>query len=67
MYRYYMCPSGLIMPDELPPKWGLLYVTPTKVLIKVKAERQDKYSHRAEIAMLVSALRPVSKNGVVNA
>jgi len=61
IYRYYMCPSGLIMPDELPPKWGLLYVTPTKVLIKVKAERQDEYSHRAEIAMLVSAVAQYQK------
>lgn len=61
MYRYYMCPSGLIMPDKLPPKWGLLYVTPTKVLIKVKAERQDEYSHRAEIAMLVSAVAQYQK------
>lgn len=25
-WRFYMCPEGLIKPDELPPKWGLLYV-----------------------------------------
>jgi hypothetical protein len=25
-WRYYMCPEGLISPDELPEKWGLLYV-----------------------------------------
>ena len=42
IYRYYMCPSGLIMPDELPPKWGLLYITPTKVRNIVKAERQGQ-------------------------
>ena len=27
-WRYYMCPEGLIKPDELPKNWGLLYVTP---------------------------------------
>lgn len=26
IYRYYACPAGLIKPDELPPKWGLIYV-----------------------------------------
>lgn len=25
-YRYFMCPEGMIQPDELPPKWGLLWV-----------------------------------------
>lgn len=25
-YRYYACPEGLIKPEELPPKWGLIYV-----------------------------------------
>lgn len=25
MYRFYLCPQGLIQVDELPPKWGLLY------------------------------------------
>jgi hypothetical protein len=26
-WRYYMCPQNLIKPEELPEKWGLLYVT----------------------------------------
>lgn len=25
-WRYYICPEGLILPAELPPRWGLLYV-----------------------------------------
>lgn len=25
-WRYFMCPTDLIKPDELPEKWGLLYV-----------------------------------------
>jgi hypothetical protein len=26
-WRFYMCPEGLIVPAELPPKWGLIYVS----------------------------------------
>lgn len=29
-YRYYACPTGLIKPEELPPKWGLIYVDTEK-------------------------------------
>lgn len=29
-YRYYICPTGLIEPHELPEKWGLIYVSPHK-------------------------------------
>lgn len=25
-YRYYMCPAGLIKPEDLPERWGLIYV-----------------------------------------
>lgn len=25
-FRYYMCPENLIREDELPPKWGLIYI-----------------------------------------
>ena len=25
VYRYYLCPEGLIKPEELPKGWGLLY------------------------------------------
>lgn len=27
-YRYFACPTGLIKPEELPEKWGLIYVEP---------------------------------------
>lgn len=35
-YRYYICPTGLIKPEELPEKWGLIYVS-EKGLCKVIA------------------------------
>lgn len=25
-YRYYACPEGMIKPEELPEKWGLIYI-----------------------------------------
>jgi hypothetical protein len=36
LYRFYLCPVGLIAPAELPPKWGLLYVAKGKVVEVVK-------------------------------
>ena len=32
--RYYFCPLGVIRPEDLPPKWGLLYVDRGKVTIE---------------------------------
>jgi len=26
-YRFYMCPAGLIKPEDLPHNWGLIYVS----------------------------------------
>lgn len=26
-WRYYLCPEGVISPEELPEKWGLIYIT----------------------------------------
>ena len=31
IYRFYICPHGLIAVDDLPEKWGLLYVRGTTV------------------------------------
>lgn len=35
-YRYYLCPEGIIQPDDLPERWGLLWVN-TRGHIKIKA------------------------------
>ena len=34
-FRLYACPKGLIRVDELPPKWGLIYVENSKARIHV--------------------------------
>jgi hypothetical protein len=35
-FRYFICPEGMISPDELPDKWGLLWVN-ARGHIKIKA------------------------------
>lgn len=41
-YRYFMVPAGLVKPDEVPARWGLLEVSPAKGLIEhtVRAKSQ---------------------------
>ena len=38
VYRFYLCPEGLILPEELPPKWGLLYAKGRSVVAVVKPQ-----------------------------
>ena len=58
-HRYYIAPPGLIRTEEIPEDWGLLEVRPKTIKI-VKAPRkiiQDSSGMKAEVAMLVSAVR----------
>lgn len=50
-WRFYICPTDLIKPNELPPKWGLIYVNEkgnTKIIVdpyKDKStRRQNKFT-----------------------
>lgn len=68
MYRLYLCPEGLIKPEELPKGWGLLWVC-GKRISRVVAPKGNYFPHNgcvvshhdrdkdSEIAMLLSALR----------
>jgi hypothetical protein len=47
LYRYYMCPPGLIKPEEVPERWGLLYAHPAKVEL-VKGKRPKCWKHEPE-------------------
>lgn len=45
--RYYICPEGLISVDELPEKWGLLYVNSrghVKVIAGAAASYKENFS-----------------------
>ena len=60
--RYYMTPPGLLNPNELPPKWGLLEVHAKKITVKKKALTFDvgKATLRSENLLLFHALRCVT-------
>lgn len=63
-YRYYMVPPGLIKPDEINDRWGLLYVYEKQVRIIKPAEFINRrYSCYQEIPLLCSALRRVHLRG----
>jgi hypothetical protein len=63
-YRYYMIPNGLVKPDELPPKWGLLYVFPKIVKLIADAQLYDDPKIAAnKRPLLCSALRRVHLRG----
>jgi len=38
VYRFYLCPAGLILPEELPSRWGLLYAEIGKVVEVIKPQ-----------------------------
>lgn len=56
-YRYYMAPTGLIWPDELPDGWGLLETDGRRVQVVVPAMPFREYAKRNEEAMMFSELR----------
>lgn len=58
-YRYYMAPEGIITPDDLPDRWGLLEVRGKTVTVVVAAKCFDRWAERAERTLLWSALRRV--------
>lgn len=62
--RYFMVPAGLILPHELPQKWGLLWVYDRHVRVIKKAEGFSNRSYMAEIDFLVSMLRRAEIRGI---
>ena len=71
-YRFYLCSEGLISPNELPSKWGLLYWDGKRVK-KVKAPKGNisrnwlefrfEKAHENEHRILYSALRRIHLRG----
>ena len=56
-FRYYCCPSGLIRENELPDKWGLLYLNEENNIEIIKVAEIQKANLKAERNMLISLLR----------
>lgn len=55
-FRWYLCPEGVIKPEELPDKWGLLYWD-GKHIHAVVAPKKFENTGMADIKILASILR----------
>lgn len=64
VFRYYMTTPNLIIPSEIPNKWGLLYVYKKQVRIikKSRVFNVEKAAAR-EIQLMYSALRRLHLRG----
>ena len=56
MFRWYLCPEGIIKPEELPEKWGLLYWDGNKIY-PVVAPKKFEGTSGADMDILTSILR----------
>jgi len=70
LYRYYMCPAGMIQLEDLPPKWGLLWIDGKRIM-KLRAfgngDMENRFEDRnvlAELAYLNSFTAKLTKYGV---
>lgn len=67
-FRFYLCPVGIILPEDIPEKWGLLWVDEkgrcrqvkkiiTSNILSIQENRFLEKNGRSERALLYSALR----------
>lgn len=45
-FRFYLCPEGLIKPDEVPEKWGLLYADAKGMITEIKPILRGNVNHK---------------------
>jgi len=75
-FRYYMCPRELITPEELPDRWGLVWVNDNGKKRQIRGPRGNCFgphdspefyfaerNERGETLMLISALRRLELQG----
>lgn len=55
-FRWYLCPEGVIKPEELPDGWGLLYWD-GKAVNRIVAPKENKDTWKADMRILYSILR----------
>lgn len=55
--RYYLCPDGVINVEDLPPKWGLLWVAKGTITVQREARGFAKRNLIAEVQFLSTMLR----------
>lgn len=56
-YRSYICPVGLIKPEELPKYWGLLYIDEKGKITEIIKSEPQECNHSEEIDLITSILR----------
>lgn len=56
-YRSYLCPIGLIKPEELPENWGLLYIDDKGKIERIVEAELQECNHIEEINLITSILR----------
>lgn len=69
LYRYFLCPPGLIKPADLPQGWGLLYAHPATIEVVAGVRPREAWktglefvharNHHAETRFLWSALNRI--------
>lgn len=57
MKRLYLCPQGLIKPNELPEKWGLLWENNGDISVIVEPELFEKRDTSSETLLYASVFR----------
>ena len=74
--RYYCAPLGVLRADEMPPGWGLLNPTPTRMVVAKPSECPcsdeecwhhgafEKRAHTKEAVVLMSLIRRLAGPGV---
>lgn len=55
-FRYYLCPSNIIKPEEVPEQWGLLYFN-GRGIDTIKVARLREINHYDETVLLKSVIR----------
>ena len=55
-YRWYLCPEGVIKPEELPEGWGLLYWNGKKIE-RVVAPARNEHNWKADMRIFYSIIR----------
>lgn len=60
MLRSYLCPAGIIKPDELPQSWGLLYYNPDGSIEVVVYPNPQSSCSKFEMGIIYSVMRRIN-------
>jgi hypothetical protein len=61
-FRWYCAPAGVLVKNNLPPRWGLLELVNGRLLVRKQARPFNAWDSRKEIALLSSATRRIGQS-----